>query len=68
MNITEQQVSEFGMTFGLGFFICYMVFIVWKLSRESNAGKFGGFVLFFVLGLGVLGFAAKFVIKWLLDI
>lgn len=68
MNITEQQVSEFGMTFGLGFVICYMLFIVYRLARDSNAGKFGAFVLFFVLGLGILGFASKFLIKWLLDI
>lgn len=68
MNITEQQISEFGMTYGLGFVICYMLFIVWKLSRDSNAGKFGTFVLFFSLGLGIVGFAAKYVIKWLLNI
>lgn len=68
MNITEQQVSEFGMTYGLGFVICYMLFIIWKLARESNAGKFGTFVLFLSLGLGIVSFAAKYVIKWLLKI
>ncbi len=68
MNITEQQLSEFGLTYGLGFFISYMLFIVWKLARDSNAGKFGTFVLFFALGLGILGFAAKYLIKWLMGI
>ncbi len=68
MNITEAQVSEFGMTFGLTFFIGYMLFIVWKLARDSNAGKFGGFVLFFVLGFGIFAFVAKHLIKWSLNI
>ena len=68
MNITEQQISELGLTYGLGFFIAYMLFIVWKLARDSNAGKFGTFVLFFGLILGIVGFAAKYLIKWLLDI
>ena len=67
MNITEEQVSEFGMTFDLTFFIGYMLYIVWMLARESNAGKFGGFVLFFVLGLGIFAFIAKNLIKWFLD-
>ena len=68
MKITEEQVSEFGMTFGLTFFIGYMLYIVWTLVRESNAGKFGGFVLFFVLGLGILAFIAKYLIKWFLNL
>ncbi len=68
MNITEQQLSEFGLTYGLGFFIGFMLFIVWKLARDSNAGKFGTFVLFFGLILGIVGFAAKYLIKWLLGI
>lgn len=68
MNITEQQISELGLTYGLGFFIGFMLFIVWKLARDSNAGKFGTFVLFFGLILGIVGFAAKYLIKWLLGI
>lgn len=66
--ITEQQVAQWGMTWGLAFFIGYMLFIVWNLAKESNAGRFGTFVLFFVLAFGMLGFIAKKVIQWLLDI
>ena len=68
MKITEEQVSEFGLTFGLTFFIGYMLYIVWKIAHESNAGKFGTFVLFFVLGLGIFAFMAKQLIKWSLNL
>ncbi|MDM7456936.1 MAG: DUF2788 domain-containing protein [Tepidimonas sp.] len=64
---TEAQVAQFGLTFGVGAFILYMLFIVLNLARESKAGKFGTFVLFLVLSLGMLGFLAKNVIQWILE-
>ena len=67
-GLTEAQISEFGMTFGIGAGILYMLFIIGQLAWESKAGKFGTFVLFLVLGFGVLGFVAKNVIAWLLNI
>jgi hypothetical protein len=63
---TEGQVAQFGLTFGVGAFILYMLFIVLNLARESKAGKFGTFILFLVLSFGMLGFLAKNVIKWAL--
>ncbi len=60
---TEGQVAQFGLTFGVGAFILYMLFIVFNLARESKAGKFGTFILFLVLSFGMLGFLAKNVIK-----
>jgi hypothetical protein len=65
---TEAQIAQFGLTFGVGAFVLYMMFIVFNLARESKAGKFGSFVIFLVLSLGMLGFLAKNVIKWILDI
>jgi hypothetical protein len=65
---TESQIAQFGLTFGVGAFILYMMFIVLNLALESKAGKFGTFVLFLVLSLGMLGFVAKSVIQWVLDI
>ena len=44
----------------------YMLFIIWRLARESNAGKFGTFILFLVLSFGMLGFVAKQVLVWFL--
>jgi hypothetical protein len=59
----EEQVAWFGTTFGVGAFIAYMFFIIWQLARESKAGRMGTFVLFLVLGFGMIGFVAKGVIK-----
>jgi len=67
-GLTEAQIAQFGLTFGVGAFILYMLFIVINLARESKAGKFGTFVLLLVLSLGMLGFIAKSVIMWILDI
>lgn len=67
-GLTEEKVSEFGLTFGLTGFIAFMLFIIWNLARESKAGRLGTFVLFFVLAFGMLGFIAKQVLTWLLDL
>lgn len=67
-GLTEAQISEIGMTWGLGGFILLMVYIIWKIARESNAGRFGTFILFFVLAFGIFGFLMKQVIQWLLGL
>ena len=64
---SEAQIAEFGLTFGVGAFMLYMVFIIVQLARESKAGRFGTFVLFLGLGVGLVGFAAKSVIKFFID-
>ena len=66
MDFTEEQIAWFGLTFGVTAFMLYMVFIIFQLARESKAGKFGTFVLFLALGLGLIGFAAKGLIKFFL--
>jgi len=63
-GFSEEQISTFGLTFGVGGFMLYMLFIIGHLAWESKAGRFGTFVLFLGLGLGMVGFAAKFVIQW----
>ncbi|HTN49271.1 MAG TPA: DUF2788 domain-containing protein [Burkholderiaceae bacterium] len=65
-GLTEERITELGMTWGIGAFIALMLFIIWKLARESKAGRFGTFVLFFVLAFGILGFVAKSVLQWIL--
>ncbi len=66
MPFTEEQIAWFGMTFGVTAFMLYMAFIIFQLARESKAGKFGTFVLFLALGVGLIGFAAKGLIKFFL--
>lgn len=65
---TEAQIAQFGLTFGVGAFILYMLFIVLNLALESKAGKFGTFILFLVLSFGMLGFLAKNIIQWVLGL
>ena len=65
-GISEEQLAEFGMTFGLGAFMLYMLFIIGHLAWESKAGRFGTFVLFLGLAFGMVGFVAKFAIQWFL--
>lgn len=67
-GFSEQQIAAFGMTFGLGAFILYMLFVIWKLAKDSKAGNLGTMVLFFVLAFGMLGFVAKSILQWVLDI
>lgn len=67
-GFTEGQIAQFGLTFGVGAFILYMLFIVFNLAKESKAGKFGTFILFLVLSFGMLGFLAKNIIKWMLGL
>ncbi len=63
---SEDQIAWFGLTFGVTAFMLYMVFIILQLARESKAGKFGTFVLLLGLGVGLIGFAAKGLIKFFL--
>lgn len=63
---TEEQIANFGLTFGVSAFMLYMAFIIWRLARDTKAGKLGTFVLFLALGFGLLGFVAKGVIKMVL--
>ena len=64
---TEEQIAHFFLTYGVGAFILFMVFIILQLARESKAGRFGTFVLLLGLGFGLVGFAAKGVIKYFLS-
>jgi hypothetical protein len=64
---TEAQIAQFGLSFGVGAFMLYMVFIIWQLARESKAGRFGTFVLFLALGFGLVGFIAKSVIRYFIE-
>ena len=66
LGYTETDIAQFGLTFGVGAFMLYMVFIIFQLARESKAGRFGTFVIFLALGFGLVGFAAKGLIKFFL--
>ncbi len=67
-GFSEEQITEFGMTFGIGAFMLYLLFIIFDLARKSKAGKLGTFVLFFVLAFGMIGFVAKSIIARILGL
>jgi len=68
LGYSEEQIAAFGLTFGIGVFILYMLFIIGHLAWTSKAGKFGTFVLFIGLAFGMTGFVAKYLIQWLIGI
>ena len=67
-GLTEEQITEFGMTFGIGAGILYMLFIIGQLAWESKAGKFGTFVMFLGLAFGFVGFIAKYLSQYFMGI
>ncbi|WP_444931144.1 DUF2788 domain-containing protein [Microbulbifer sp. SSSA002] len=66
--MTFQQFEEYSLWLGIGALILFMVFIVWNLAKDSEAGRFGTFILFLALGLGLLGFLIKTVMVEVLGI
>lgn len=60
--------EELMVTFLVSGLILFMAFIVWDLAKKSKAGRFGTAVLFFALGLGVLGFIIKTILMAVLDL
>jgi hypothetical protein len=67
-GLSEEQIANLGLTWGIGGFIALMLFIIWRLARESNAGRLGTFILFFVLAFGIFGFLLKVVIQLVLGL
>jgi hypothetical protein len=67
-GFTEEQIAAFGMSFGVGGLMLYMLFIIAQLAWESKAGKFGFFVMMLGLAFGMIGFVAKFVIQWVMKV
>ena len=62
-GFTEEQIANFGSTWGVGAFILFMLFIIGEIAWKSKAGKTGTLVLFFVLSFGMVGFIAKAIIQ-----
>jgi len=62
-GLTEEQISDFGMTFGIGAFMLFMLFIIGEIAWRSKAGRTGTIVLFFVLSFGMIGFITKTILE-----
>jgi len=61
--MTTEQFETWSLYIGVGVLITFMFFIIYDLGKKSNAGKFGNFILFFALGLGMVGFVLKIVLQ-----
>ncbi len=61
-----EEIEAIATTLGICTLIAFMAFIIWDLAKNENAGKFGTFILFTTLGLGMFGFMIKIVISELL--
>ncbi len=57
-----EQFEYWSLLIGITVLVVFMFFIIYDLGKKSKAGKFGMFILFFALGLGVLGFLIKTVL------
>jgi len=62
--MTVPEFEDISLKIGITFICLYMLFIVYDLAKQSKAGKFGTFILFIGLGLGIFGFAAKGLIEY----
>ena len=58
-SITIQQFEQLSLIVCCSVLILYMLFILYRLSKDSNAGKFGMIVIFIALSLGIFSFAIK---------
>jgi hypothetical protein len=54
-----EQFETISLYAGCSLLIGYMLFIIWRLARDSKAGRFGTIMLFVVLSVGMIGFVAK---------
>ena len=60
--MSYEEFESLALPISIFALVAFMGFIVWDLAKKSKAGRWGTAVLFFALGLGVLGFVIKAVI------
>ncbi|MBE9610752.1 DUF2788 domain-containing protein [Chitinilyticum piscinae] len=65
--MSEEQFANLAVPLLCTGLILYMFFIIYKLAKESKAGKKGFLVLLFVLGFGMFGFIAKTILTEILQ-
>ncbi|MEE4202360.1 MAG: DUF2788 domain-containing protein [Halieaceae bacterium] len=63
----DDWMSDWGVTLGVGALMAFMIFIVWDLAKKHDAGRFGTFILYLALAMGILGFTIKGVIQLLME-
>ena len=62
------EIEAIALNGGLAVFAAFIFFIIYDLAKKSKAGKFGTFILFLALGLGLGVFLIKNLIVYLMDL
>jgi hypothetical protein len=62
-----ETFESWSLTIGITALIGWMLLIIWKMGKDSKAGKFGYLILFIALGLGLIGFIAKTILVELME-
>lgn len=65
--ISAETVTNWGLYVLLPIFIAFLFFIMWDISKKSNAGRAGTFWIFLALGAGFVGFLLKLVLEVIFD-
>ncbi len=67
-TIMEIETFEhYSLIIGSTGLILYMLYIIYCIGKESNAGRYGFMVLFIALGLGFVGFIVKTILVELME-
>jgi hypothetical protein len=62
------RFEEISLILGIGGLMLYMVYVMYRLARDSGAGRFGTLMIFLTLGLGIIGFVTKSAIQFFLSV
>ena len=68
MDISIEQFETISLYICVGGLILYMFYIMYRLAKDSKAGKVGTIAIFGTLGLGVMGFVFKEILTVVLDL
>ena len=65
--MSEAEFSSLALKVLVPLLIGYMLLIIYRMGKDSNAGRYGMMILFIALGAGFVGFVAKGLIQFFLD-
>ena len=61
--IDASTITSWGLYVLLPIFIAFLFFIMWDISKKSEAGRAGTFWIFLALGAGFVGFLLKLLLE-----
>ena len=64
--VSAETITTLGLYVLLPIFIGFLIFIMWDISKKSDAGRAGTFWIFVALGMGFFCFLSKLVIAFVL--